>query len=312
MSTRRRFPFVEYLARESFMSFPDFVSQEHLDWFKEYCQPLVPKPTSTTPVLPTLEGIRCVTFDIYGTLIISASGDIGSQSIDKAELMKEAFERVGLETKGLEGTDSTSLLTDHIKAHHEVRVAQGSLHPEVEIREVWADLCYEVGTEATPQQITDLAFVYETLVNPVWSMPNLEYCLKSLQEQQLTLAIVSNAQFYTALLFEIFTGKSLDAWGFSTHRVWSFEHREAKPNADLYRLLAQQLQHHERLKPEQVLYVGNDMRNDIWPADQVGFRTALFAGDARSLRLREEHPEASTITPTATLTDLQQLPTLLT
>ena len=39
--------------------------------------------------------------------------------------------------------------------------------------------------------------------------------------------------------------------------------------------------------PGEVLYVGNDMLNDVYAAGQVGFRTALFAGDQRSLRMRQ-------------------------
>jgi len=38
--------------------------------------------------------------------------------------------------------------------------------------------------------------------------------------------------------------------------------------------------------PHQVLYVGNDMKSDIIPAKKCGFKTALFAGDKRSLRTR--------------------------
>ena len=41
---------------------------------------------------------------------------------------------------------------------------------------------------------------------------------------------------------------------------------------------------------ERVLFVGNDMLNDVAAAAAVGLRTALFAGDQRSLRLREKDP----------------------
>ena len=60
-----------------------------------------------------------------------------------------------------------------------------------------------------------------------------------------------------------------------------------------------------------ILYLGNDMLNDIWAAAQVGFRTALFAGDARSLRLREDREEIGDISPNAVITELKQLDTAL-
>lgn len=40
------------------------------------------------------------------------------------------------------------------------------------------------------------------------------------------------------------------------------------------------------IESSQTLYVGNDMLNDIYPAQQLGLKTAFFAGDQRSLRKR--------------------------
>jgi putative hydrolase of the HAD superfamily len=56
-----------------------------------------------------------------------------------------------------------------------------------------------------------------------------------------------------------------------------------------------------------VLYVGNDMLNDIYPAKRVGFKTGLFAGDARSLRLRENHPKCQNLSADLVITDLIQI-----
>jgi len=61
------------------------------------------------------------------------------------------------------------------------------------------------------------------------------------------------------------------------------------------------------ISPHSVLYVGNDMLNDIYPAKTAGFKTALFAGDARSLRLRENHPQCKDLSPDIIITDLIQI-----
>ena len=55
------------------------------------------------------------------------------------------------------------------------------------------------------------------------------------------------------------------------------------------------------------LYVGNDMLNDMYPAKNVGFKTGLFAGDARSLRLRENDPQCNNLSVDLVITDLVQL-----
>jgi putative hydrolase of the HAD superfamily len=62
-----------------------------------------------------------------------------------------------------------------------------------------------------------------------------------------------------------------------------------------------------RVSPEEVLYVGNDMRNDIMPATKVGFQGVLFAGDSRSLRLRQKDASCANLIPKATITELNQI-----
>jgi putative hydrolase of the HAD superfamily len=61
------------------------------------------------------------------------------------------------------------------------------------------------------------------------------------------------------------------------------------------------------VSPASVLYIGNDMLNDIYPARQTGFKTALFAGDERSLRLRSDDPRCRGLRADLVITDLSQL-----
>jgi putative hydrolase of the HAD superfamily len=49
------------------------------------------------------------------------------------------------------------------------------------------------------------------------------------------------------------------------------------------------------------------MLNDIYPARKAGFKTALFAGDQRSLRMRSDDPRCRDLTPDLVVTDLGQL-----
>ena len=52
------------------------------------------------------------------------------------------------------------------------------------------------------------------------------------------------------------------------------------------------------------------MQHDILPAYRIGFQTALFAGDASSLRLHHDDLQCRKITPDVIVTDLMQLETL--
>jgi len=49
------------------------------------------------------------------------------------------------------------------------------------------------------------------------------------------------------------------------------------------------------------------MLNDIQPSGELGFRTALFAGDERSLRLREGDRRVENVSPDLIITDLRVL-----
>ena len=61
------------------------------------------------------------------------------------------------------------------------------------------------------------------------------------------------------------------------------------------------------IQPRHALFVGNDMRNDVLPAHRAGFKTALFAGDKRSLRRRKNDPDCRNAAPDLVLTDFNQL-----
>ena len=149
-------------------------------------------------------------------------------------------------------------------------------------------------------------------VNPVWPMPGVAETLQTLRRRGKVLGVVSNAQSFTPRLFAVAGGEledfgSLEQLGVDHDlQFFSFESREAKPGTSLYAEAVATLER-RGLKPEQTLYVGNDLLNDIKPAAEVGFKTALFAGDARSLRLREDDDRVAGVSPDIEVTELPQL-----
>jgi putative hydrolase of the HAD superfamily len=85
---------------------------------------------------------------------------------------------------------------------------------------------------------------------------------------------------------------------------------EAKPSTYLFEKVLKRLER-MGIPAEETLYVGNDMLNDIYAAQQLGLLTVLFAGDKRSLRLRRDVPQCAGVHPDAVITDLSQLLNLL-
>ena len=276
--------------------------------------PLSPRPTGQRASLDPLPGIRAILLDVYGTLVISGCGDIGLTR-DRAEpdQFLAAWRAAGLDTAVLpEDFDGRTALHAAIAASHARSRAAGIGHPEVDILAIWADVVESLGLAMEGTALRRLAVEYELRGNPVWPMPGLKDLIATLARRGIVLGIVSNAQFYTPLMLRAFLDRDLVACGFDPRCcAWSFEHGVAKPSVDIYQPALEGLATHHGLEPPQVLYVGNDRRNDIWPAARLGCRTALFAGDARSLRLRDDDPALGDLAADRVLTDLAQINALL-
>ena len=311
---------------------------------REMSQPQVPLPTEQSGKLHFLEDIQAVFFDIYGTLFISCSGDIGVSSIEPVQkklddspqdrltllLGKKFFElfpdclrmssssSVGRNAK-LEcdievdwrkcGHQLIASFRDKVQQIHQVKQQQGIPWPEVDVRQIWREIIGDsdaIGSEKV-RQIDRWAIEYESQTNPVWPMPNATDCIDRLGSANLTLGIISNAQFYTPLLFPALLNKQLEDLEIAAEmQYYSYREGRAKPDPWMFQQAARALAH-KGITSRQTLYVGNDMRNDILPASQIGFRTALFAADRRSLRLRENDPRIAQIVPDIIVTNLQEV-----
>lgn len=271
------------------------------DMVNRYLCPLSPIPTGMRPAGAPTAPLRAILFDIYGTLFISGSGDIGTAGDPAAQK-----ERIGplLKEFGIQ-QDTRSLLTDYfraIQADHARSRKRGVDYPEVDIRRIWSALL-----PLDQTTVEDFALRFEMIQNPVWPMPELKKTLIRLSEKGVLLGIISNAQFYTPYLFEWFLGARPPSLGFEPELIfYSYEWGYAKPSPFLFERAASRLAW-RGIAPAQCLYLGNDMRNDVVPARAIGFQTALFAGDHRSLRLCEADPGCRNIGPDMVITDLSQL-----
>lgn len=282
------------------------------DILERNTRPMQPLPTDVAPRLTRLDDIQAVLLDIYGTLLISGSGDVGTaMQMAHDEALIAAQEACGISWSVPPG-EILAQFYETIAAEHAYAKERGITYPEVVVEEIWQNVFQE---RLPPDELTHLAgfdirrfaLEFETRVNPVWPMPDLREVVASLQQRGLLLGIVSNAQFFTPVILEYFLQAKLEEMGFkSEHCFYSYQHRRAKPGVELYDAAAQSLKP-RRIEPRHILYVGNDMLNDIQPAAQVGMKTALFAGDRRSLRLRTEDSRLLPIQPDVTLTQLTDI-----
>jgi putative hydrolase of the HAD superfamily len=264
--------------------------------------PLTPLPTNTRPGGTLNHKIECVLFDVYGTLLISASGDIGvaKKESENTWKLEPLLHKFGI------SRPPASLLNDFfavIENEHQNLRKAGIDHPEIRIEKIWT----QVLNIKKLDRAKAFAVEFEMIANPVYPMPHLNEMLHACRQKKVSVGIISNAQFYTPLLLEWFLDCSLTDLGIDPElTIFSYQHQQAKPSLSLFQLAVAQLKR-KRIPEKAVLYLGNDMLNDIYPAHAVGFNTALFAGDARSLRLRKKDSRCKNVSPDLIITDLLQI-----
>jgi putative hydrolase of the HAD superfamily len=290
------------------------------DIIRTNCPSLAPLPTDVEPQLNRLDSVKAVLFDVYGTLFVSGSGDVGTAAAtNTAEALTRSLMASGfsgdLEQAGRTGTE---MLTAEILAGHKAGRETGLDFPEVEITGIWKkilDALLKAGILAASgkehDRVLRLALEYECRVNPVYPMPESFESIRRIRECGCALGIVSNAQFYTPLLFTAFFDQSVEETGFDPDCcIWSYKELEAKPSASLFPKAGRVLRDKYDIGLEETAYVGNDMLNDVYCAKKAGCKTILFAGDQRSLRMREKDERCLAIKPDAVITSLAQLPEL--
>jgi putative hydrolase of the HAD superfamily len=274
----------------------------HDDLIKSHVTPMSPQPTGLIPAGQLTGTIECILFDIYGTLFISGAGDISmarqaSPQISKLKKLIAKFE-IDIAPRIL-----IEKLRQDIEVRHQQLMQGGIDIPEIEMDIIWQDLLAFNDIE----QARHFAVEYELIANPVYPMPNLTKLLRACRQQNCCMGLLSNAQFFTPLLFEWFLGADASTLGFSQKLIiLSYQIGYAKPSPILFETAAAEIEA-RGIARSSTLVVGNDMLNDIYPAKQMGFQTALFAGDARSLRLRKDDPRCRHLRADLILTDLKQL-----
>lgn len=269
---------------------------------QQYIRPLRPRPAGLKPSGQLTAAIECLLFDIYGTLFISGSGDIGI-----ARNKPDGWVRLDplLVKYGIRMT-SRRLLREYFKAieaAHQKLNRKGIDCPEVQIDHIWQSV---LGLENL-EIVRAFALEFELISNPVYPMPNLSELLKVVRQAGIPMGIISNAQFYTPYLFSWFLQAGPEDLGFDPKLIYySYLTGHAKPSLHMYQKALGRCKN-RGIRPESILYLGNDMLNDMMPAAQCGMQTALFAGDLRSLRLRSDDPRCRAVKPDLIITDLRQL-----
>ncbi len=274
-----------------------------------------PIKTSLKAKINCNKNIKAIIFDIYGTLIISDSGDIGQNNLKNKQALK-AFEKSGFEINKKHFPEKIASII--IKKYQKVIILEKEKKPypfpEIDVLKIWKKIIKSLEKASLIKKkgsIKKLAIYFECITNPTYPMPFFKEILNYLKSKKITLGIISNAQFYTPLLMSYFFNKLFFQNSFKDFFpkslcFYSYKNFRAKPDSFNFLHLKKKLAK-KNISAEQTLFIGNDLLKDILPASQVNFKTALFAGDKRSLNLRKGNQKIQSLKPTYVLTSLKDI-----
>src|SRR5690606_21636327 len=132
--------------------------------------------------------------DIYGTLVVSGSGDVGTaKETAQTSALREALAAVGL--RDLDASETLARYFAAIQKEHAARLSEGVDFPEVEISEIWKTVLDSLNVRNTDELCRRLAIEYECRANPSWPMPDAAATLDWLIKGRIVLGIISNAQW---------------------------------------------------------------------------------------------------------------------
>lgn len=294
------------------------------------------KNTATQPVeylsrSEILTDIHVVIFDIYGTLFNYWKPAFANDN-SKQDALLESFGKTiayfGMEpflVKMNPDEPPAKTLRDlyHglIALMHDRALDRKVEYPEVRIEEVWNAIFLmlrrhgydhaqmHLGTDA--DFVKCVAYYYNFFSFHRGLYAGVSDALWKLKNQNMTLGIMSNAQFYSTIDLTLYLRDQSNGATEDFTQLFdpdllflSCDFGVSKPNPLLFRKLFDYL-YEQQILPSQALFVGNDLSIDIRPAIDAGMRTAFFTGDKNSAFF---HDSANTVVPDISFSSWDELP----
>jgi FMN phosphatase YigB (HAD superfamily) len=280
------------------------------------------------PHLVRLPQVRAVLWNIYGTLVSIAGGELWFEH-PKAFIMDIALDKAIQEFKmwgsmsrkpGQPSEYMKQIYTQVLSEHRSVP-GGGERWPEVSSERLWEailkkllqkDYKFDASFFGSLNEYSrKIAYFFHASLQGTGCYPGAAAALRFVKEQGLQQGLLGEGQCFTIVQLQRgLAAQDPDAKvedllteGLTT---LSYEVRARKPSERLFRQALVGLAA-LGLNPTQVLHVGCRVQQDLVPARRLGMRTALFAGDKASLQATPEQLKEAASRPDVLLTELSQL-----
>ncbi|EDL59065.1 HAD family hydrolase [Gimesia maris] len=312
--------------------------QEYAEWLAsrdDLIWPVAPELVApkATPFLKPLNGIKAVTFSVYGTLLHIADGcllfDHGQQlrmqiALDKTikefNMWNSMSRKPGAPWEYMLSQYRNLLEDQQISS----RTAKGE-KPEINSVELWKQLITRLQKneysfdESFYGNLDDfslkVAYFFHASLQGIQPMPEALATLEELSKRGKKIALFADAQPFT--LVHLLRGLSLQGKlpplsELFTQECFCFSYREEvrKPSASLYERLLERFEQ-SGIAPEEILHVGTRIEDDLAIARRFGMKTILFAGDSLSVHASKAQVRNSDTKPDRLITSLGQLTEIL-
>jgi FMN phosphatase YigB (HAD superfamily) len=308
----------------SLEQYASYLDTRDLNW---PAPPDVKRPKAR-PTLVPLPDVRAVLWNVYGTLLNVAGGELLFEH-PNSFVMQVALDKTIQEFKmwasmsRKPGQPADYMLQQYQKLliEHRSVPGGGERYPEVVSERIWEtilkrllqkDYKFDASFFGSLNEYSrKIAYFFHASLQGTACYPGAADAIRHSAQAGLKQGLLADGQSFTTVQLQRGLARqdpqaSPNAWLTDGLVTLSCDVRGRKPSERLFRQALTALQA-QGLHPHQVLHVGSRMQQDIIPARRLGMRTALFAGDKDSLQATPEQLKDPNARPDVLLTELDQL-----
>lgn len=311
--------------------------REYAAWLTErkLLWPAAPatEPAKATPYTAPLPGIKAVVWNVYGTLLTIADGQLllqHPQAIRMQVAMEKTIHEFNMWASMTRrpGQPWEYFLPKYNSAIEDAALTGGCKKgdfPEVNSAHIWTKLLeflsrkdYQYDEDRYgdwDEYAEKVAFFFQLCLQGCQAAPAALQTLTDVAAAGVQQGLLAEAQPYT--LAQLLQGlerqgrlpplAKLFAPGCL---IQTYEQGVRKPSLSLYGRCREQFGE-LNIEPEEILYVSSRLAEDLAVAKQHGFRTVLFAGDKLSLKATAAECKDPAMKPDRLMTSLSQIRNIL-
>ncbi len=233
----------------------------------------------------TAEGqhVRAVTFDLWETLFFERDGDSNRRSATRCNNVAEAFNKLGVPV-------SVEQVGSAVKQVAGRLLEMWDMNEDASHVEQLELLVQKVSSGSLSLKSEWVEKLSEAYVSPFFEVPpclnpDAENVLEELSESGRRIGLICNTGFTPGFALRRF----LDSEGvldYFSSLAFSDEIGFRKPDARIFHLAARKL----KVEPHETVHVGDNLRLDVWGAQNAGFKAILYECEDAKDKTAEADP----------------------